>query len=255
MNARSAAKKADLIHDVIIGQYLTFAILKKTTSHTNGGQNYPQAILFVYLCFYACYLDEYFLFIMLLGSGNPFQSFTNARPLRMTLKPKVTRCCTRPSPTLAALVPERWTSFVSKGSWVMESTPTIHKCVTLTNDPETQGHAMPRAISTNIGSVCPITMNSFVYHVPWTRDSILTTNKRVTPTDYLETQSQEMLHVTPHQLRLRLSQNDEILLSIMFLGQENHSNYSQMRDLHGWPRNSRSRDAARYLHQPWLRLS
>ena len=62
----------------------------------------------MYLCFYASYLDEFFLFLMFFGSGNPFQLVTNAWPSRMTLKLKVTWCCAWPSLTLVVFVLERW---------------------------------------------------------------------------------------------------------------------------------------------------
>ena len=42
------------------------------------------------------------------GSGNPFQIVTNAWPLRMTMKRKVTWCCTWPLLTLAVFVLKRW---------------------------------------------------------------------------------------------------------------------------------------------------
>ena len=47
--------------------------------------------------------------------------------------------------------------------WVRESIPTSHKCVTFTDDLETQGHVMLYVTFTNFGCVCPRTMEFFLF--------------------------------------------------------------------------------------------
>ena len=48
--------------------------------------------------------------------------------------------------------------FVSNVFWVRKSTPTSHKCVTFTDDLETQSHVMLYVTFTNSGCVCAILM-------------------------------------------------------------------------------------------------
>ena len=55
--------------------------------------------------------------------------------------------------------------FASNVFWVRESIRTSHKCVTFTDDLETQGHVILYKIFTIFGCVCPRTMNFFVSNV------------------------------------------------------------------------------------------
>ena len=49
-------------------------------------------------------------------------------------------------------------AFVSNVLWVRESIPTSHKCVTFTDDLETQGHVILYVNFTDFGCVCPETI-------------------------------------------------------------------------------------------------
>ena len=139
----------------------------------------------------------FFLFLMFFGLRNPFQLFKNAWPSRMTLKLEVMWCYTWPLLTLAVLVQEEWIFFVSYVFWVREFIPTSHKCVTFTDDLETQGHVMLYVTFTNFGCACPRTMNFFfVANVFLVREFIPTNHKCVTFTDDLETRGHVMLYVT-----------------------------------------------------------
>ena len=53
--------------------------------------------------------------------------------------------------------------FVSKVFWVRKSIPTSHKCVTFTDDLETQGHVMLYVTFTNFGYACPKTMEFLLF--------------------------------------------------------------------------------------------
>ena len=138
----------------------------KIVTFTNDLETQGHVMMYVTFTNFGCVCPrtmDFFLFLMLLGSGNPFQQVTNAWLSQMTLKRKVTWCCTWPLLTLAVFVLERWNFFVSNVLWVRESIPTSHKCVTPTDDLETQGHVMLYVTFTNFGCACAILMNFFLF--------------------------------------------------------------------------------------------
>ena len=107
---------------------------------------------------------------------------------------------------------------------VKESIPTSHKCVTFTDDLETQGHLMLYVTFTNYSCVCPRTMNFFVSNVFWVKESIPTSHKCVTFTDDLETQGHVMLYVTYTNFGCVCSRTMIFFVSDVFWGQRIHSN-------------------------------
>ena len=56
-----------------------------------------------------------------------------------------------------------WIFFFYNVFWVRESIQTSHKCVTFTNDLETQGHVMLYVTFTNFGCACAKTMDLFCF--------------------------------------------------------------------------------------------
>ena len=87
---------------------------QKCVTFTDDLEKHGHVMLYVTFTNFSCACPrtmEFFLFLMFLGSGNPFQLVTNAWPSRMTLKPKVTWCCTWPLLTLAVFVLSWWIFF------------------------------------------------------------------------------------------------------------------------------------------------
>ena len=138
----------------------------KCVTSTDDFETLGHVMLYVNFTNFGCVCPRtmnFVLFQMFFGSGAPFQLVTNAWPLRMTLKLKVTWCCAWPSLTFAVFVLERWTIFVYNVLLVKEFIPTSHKCVTSTDDLETQDYVMLYVTFTNFGCVCLRTMNIFLF--------------------------------------------------------------------------------------------
>ena len=87
----------------------------KCVTSTDDLETQGHVMLYVTFTNFGCACPkskEFFLFLMFFGSGNPFQLVTNAWSLRMTLKLKVTWCCTWPLLTSAVLDQKRWIFFL-----------------------------------------------------------------------------------------------------------------------------------------------
>ena len=116
-----------------------------------------------------------------------------------------------------------WIFFVSNVFWVRESIPTSHKCVTFTDNLETQGHVMLYVTFTKFGCACPKTMDFFVSNVFWVRKFISTSHTCVTFTVYLENQGHVMF-TWPLLTLAVLVQKRSIFCFWCFLGQGIHFN-------------------------------